>query len=170
MKVHECASCGARFPTYVGLQQRLLTHSTTCLTCNRTFTRRVALRTHKCVTAGDHSCESCRRTFSTRLKLKRHLRVTSCSQTLPREPKRRRMSSHEEDPDDLIEPPPQQDSDLQCVLTEHWSSIRSHVARGPVQTRYNFRLSSMDTRAWISADSFKNKRQQSKLTYHTASS
>ena len=53
----------------------------------------------------------------------------------------------EEDPDDLIEPPPQQDSDLQDVLTEHWSSIRSHVARGPVQTRYNFRLRSMDTRA-----------------------
>ena len=147
MKVHGCASCGAGFPTYVGLQQHLLTHSTTCRTCNRTFTRRAALRTHKCVTAGDHSCESCRRTFSTRLKLKRHLRVTSCSQTLPPEPKRRRMSAREEDPDDLTEPPPQQDSDLQDVLTEHWSSIRSHVARGPVQTRYNFRLSSMDTRA-----------------------
>ena len=57
------------------------------------------------------------------------------------------MSAREEDPDDLIEPPPQQDSDLQDVLTEHWSSIRSHVARGPVQTRYNFRLRSMDTRA-----------------------
>ena len=147
MKVHGCASCGARFPTYVGLQQHLLTHSTTFRTCNRTFTRRAALRTHKCVTAGDHSCESCRRTFSTRLKLKLHLRVTSCSQTLPPEPKRRRMSAREEDPDDLTEPPPQQDSDLQDVLTEHWSSIRSHVARGPVQTRYNFRLSSMDTRA-----------------------
>ena len=36
--------------------------------------------------------------------------------------------------DDHTEPPPQQDSDLQDVLTEHWSSIRSHVARGPVQT------------------------------------
>ena len=57
------------------------------------------------------------------------------------------MSAREEDPDDLIKPPPQQDSDLQDVLTEHWSSIRSHVARGPVQTRYNFRLRSMDTRA-----------------------
>ena len=147
MKVHGCASCGARFPTYVGLQQHLLTHSTTCRTCNRTFTRRAALRTHKCVTAGDHLCESCRRTFSTRLKLKRHLRVTSCSQTLTPEPKRQRMSAREEDPDDLTEPPPQQYSDLQDVLTEHLSSIRSHVARGHVQTRYNFRLSSMDTRA-----------------------
>ena len=57
------------------------------------------------------------------------------------------MSAREEEPDDLIEPPPQQNSDLQDVLTEHWSSIRSHVARGPVQTRYTFRLRSMDTRA-----------------------
>ena len=144
-----------------------LTHSTTCRTCNRTFPRRAALRTHKCVTAGDHSCESCRRTFSTRLKLKRHLRVTSSSQTLPPEPKRRRMSTREEDPDDLTEPPPQQESDPQDVLTEHWSSILSHVARGPVQTRYNFRLSSMDTRALDLAESVKNKRQRSKLTYRT---
>ena len=57
------------------------------------------------------------------------------------------MFAREGDPDDLIEPPPQQDSDLQDVLTEHWSSIRSHVARCPVQTRYNFRLRSIDTRA-----------------------
>ena len=57
------------------------------------------------------------------------------------------MYAREEDPDDLTEPPPQQDSDLQDVLTEHWSSIRSHVARGPVQTRYNLLLRSMDIRA-----------------------
>ncbi len=138
MKVHGCASCGAWFPTYDGLQEHLLTHRTVCRTCNRAFTRRAKLLTHKCVTADHHSCESCRRTFSTQCKLKRHLRDTSCSQPLPSEPKRQRMSAREEDPDDLIKPPPQQDSDLQDVLTEHWSSIRSHVSRGPVQTRYNF--------------------------------
>ena len=44
MKVHGCASCGARFPTYNGLQEHLLTH--------RTVDRQ--------------SCESCRRTFSTK--------------------------------------------------------------------------------------------------------
>ena len=52
----------------------------------------------------------------------------------------------EEDPDDLIEPPPQHDSDLQDVLTEHWSSIRSHVARVRVQTRYNYQIENNDTR------------------------
>ena len=122
MKVHGCASSGARFPTYGGLREHLLTHRT----------------------AGHDSCESCRRTFSTRRKLKRHLRETSRSQTQLPEPKRQRVSVREEDPDDIREPPPQQDSDLHDVLTEHWSSIRSHVARG---RRYNYRLENNDTRA-----------------------
>ena len=146
MKVHGCTSCGARFPTYAGLQEHLLTHRTVCRTCNRAFTRRDKLLTHKCVTADHHSCESCRRTFSTRRKLKRHLRETSCSQPLPPEPKRQRVAAREEDPDDLTEPPSQQDPDLQDVLTQHWSSIRSHVARGPIQTRYNYRLENNNTR------------------------
>ena len=146
MKVHGCTSCGARFPTYAGLQEHLLTHRTVCHTCNRAFTRRDKLLTHKCVTADHHSCESCRRTFSTRCKLKRHLRETSCSQPLPPEPKRQRVAAREEDPDDLTEPPSQQDPDLQDVLTQHWSSIRSHVARGPIQTRYNYRLENNNTR------------------------
>ena len=84
MKVHGCAFCGARFPTYAGLQEHLLTHRTVCHTCNRAFTRRAQLITHQCVTANHHLCESCRRTFSTRCKLKRHLRDASCSQPLPR--------------------------------------------------------------------------------------
>ena len=103
MKVHGCASCGARFPTYGGLQEHLLTHRTVCRTCNRAFTRRANLLKHKCETAGDHSCESCRRTFSTRYTLKRHLRDTSCSQPQPPEPKRQRVSGHEEDPDDVTQ-------------------------------------------------------------------
>ena len=123
----------ARFPTYAGLREHLLTHRTVCRTCNRAFTRRANLLTRKCVTADHHSCESCRRTFSTRCKLKRHLRETSCSQPLPPEPKRQMVAAREEDSDDLTEPPPQQDPDLQDVLTQHWSSIRSHVARGPIQ-------------------------------------
>ena len=51
----------------------------------------------------------------------------------------------EEDP--VEPPPPIQGSDLKDVLREHWYSIRSHVARGPVQTRYNHRLTSLDTNA-----------------------
>ena len=50
----------------------------------------------------------------------------------------------EEDPVDP--PPPIQGSDLQDVLREHWYSIRSHVARGPVQTIHNHRLTSLDTK------------------------
>ena len=83
MKVHGCASCGARFPTYDGLQEHLLTHRT----------------------VNHHSCESCRRTFSTQYTLKRHLRDTSYNLPQPPEPKWQRVPVREEDPDDIIEPP-----------------------------------------------------------------
>ena len=33
------------------------------------------------------------------------------------------------------------------MITENLSSIRSHVTRGPVQSRYNYRLTSLDTRS-----------------------
>ena len=37
-------------------------------------------------------------------------------------------------------------SDLQDAIRENWGSIRTHVVHGPVQTRYNRRLTSLDTR------------------------
>ena len=37
-------------------------------------------------------------------------------------------------------------SDLQDAIRENWASVRTYVARGPVQTRFNHRLSSLDTR------------------------
>ena len=37
-------------------------------------------------------------------------------------------------------------SALQDFVRENWGSVRTHVAQGPVQTRYNHRLTSLDTR------------------------
>ena len=65
-------------------------------------------------------------------------------------PKRRRIASLDEDP---LTPPPVEhaandelSSALQDFVQENWGSIRTYVARGPVQTRYNHRLTTMDTR------------------------
>ena len=64
-------------------------------------------------------------------------------------PKRRRIASLDEDP---LTPPPVEPSNdnlssaLQDFVQENWGSIRTYVARGPVQTRYNHRLTTMDTR------------------------
>ena len=37
-------------------------------------------------------------------------------------------------------------SDLQDAVRDNWGSIRTHVVHGPIQTRYNYRLTTMDTR------------------------
>ena len=148
MKLHACRHCGERFETYTALEEHLRTHSNACSKCNRVFSRRAVLLAHKCK-VGDYLCESCQHTFSTQKQLDRHKRVSSCHHTLPPEPKRQRVTPtpppFEEDP--VEQPPPQEDSDLQDVITENWSSIRSHVTRGPVQSRYNYRLTSLDTRS-----------------------
>ena len=63
-------------------------------------------------------------------------------------PKRRRIALNE----DPLSPPPieqlddELSSDLQDAVRDNWGSIRTYVAQGPVQTRYNHRLTTMDTR------------------------
>ena len=37
--------------------------------------------------------------------------------------------------------------ELQNVLRAHWGSVRTYIARGPVQTRFNYRLVSRNTRS-----------------------
>ena len=63
-------------------------------------------------------------------------------------PKRRRIALNE----DPLSPPPieqlddELSSDLQDAVRDNWASMRTHVVNGPVQTRYNRRLTSLDTR------------------------
>ena len=40
-----------------------------------------------------------------------------------------------------------EDPELQNVLRTHWGSVRTYIARGPVQTRFNYRLVSRNTRS-----------------------
>ena len=66
----------------------------------------------------------------------------------PSAPKRRRIALNE----DPLSPPPviqlddELSSDLQDTVRDNWGSIRTYVAQGPVQTRYNHRLTTVDTR------------------------
>ena len=67
----------------------------------------------------------------------------------PASKRRRIVASLNEDP--VLAPPvePSNDnlsSDLQDAVRDNWGSIRTYVAQGPVQTRYNHRLTTMDTR------------------------
>ena len=151
MKLHGCRHCGERFEVYTALEEHVRTHANACYKCNRVFTQPAWLLAHKCK-VGDYLCESCQHILS----------------TLPPEPKRRRVTPSpppfEEDPvEQPPPPPPQQDSDLQDVITENWSSIRSLVTRGPVQSRYNYRLTSFDTGSLELRNLLRNRPRRLKL-------
>ena len=120
-------------------------HPNVCATCYRVFSRRSNLLAQKCK-VGEYSCEICQRSYSAQPKLARHKTETSCRHSLPPEANRKRPMPPIEDME-APPPPPVVDeygSELQDVIIQHWDSIRTHTCRGPVQSRYNFRLMTSD--------------------------
>ena len=123
-----------------------------CATCGRGFTRRDHLVRHssRC-RPKPFVCATCNSSFGRKQELDRHVKTVKCGfppQPGPSAPKRRRIALNE----DPLSPPPveQLDDELSSVLQDtvrdNWGSIRTYVAQGPVQTRYNHRLTTMDTR------------------------
>ena len=123
-----------------------------CATCGRAFTRRDHLQRHasRC-RPKPFTCDVCRSSFGRKDNLDRHKRTVQCGgppQPGPA-PKRRRITSLDEDP---LTPPPVEPSNdnlssaLQDFVQENWASVRTHVVRGPVQTRYNHRFTTPDMR------------------------
>ena len=76
------------------------------------------------------------------------MRCRAPPQPGPSAPKRRRIALNE----DPLSPPPageaydELSAGLRDFVHENWASVRTHVVTGPVQTRYNHRLTSLDTR------------------------
>ena len=127
------------------LQEHLKTHPNVCITCYRVFSKRSKFLGHKCKVE-EYLCEICQRSYSTQTKLARHKRETSCRHSLPPEAKRQKPKPPTED----LEAPPQPlvdeyGAELQDVIIQHWGSIRTHTSHGPVQSRYNFRLTTSDS-------------------------
>ena len=97
-------------------------------------------------------CAVCKSSFARKWNLDHHERTVQCGgppQPGPSAPKRRRVASLDED---TLTPPsvePANDNlsrDLRDFVHENWASVRTQVVRGPIQTRYNRRLTSLDTR------------------------
>ena len=157
MRVHTCRHCGEVFPSYPDLRQHLDSHvqppiGHTCATCGRGFTRREYLLKHssRC-RPKPFVCATCNSSFGRKQELDRHVKTVKCGfppQPGPSAPKRRRIALNE----DPLSPPPieQLDDELSSALLdfvrENWGSVRTHVVHGPIQTRYNHRLSSLDMR------------------------
>ena len=124
-----------------------------CTACGRTFTRRDHLVRHssRC-RPKPFACDVCHSGFGRKRDLDHHKRTMRCGgppQPGPSAPKRRRIALNE----DPLTPPPiehaandELSAELRDFVHENWASVRTHVVNGPVQTRYNHRLTSLDTR------------------------
>ena len=155
MRVHACRHCGEVFPSYPDLRQHLDSHASghICTTCGRAFTRRDHLQRHasRC-RPKPFVCTVCDSSFTRERNLDRHKRTVQCGsppQPGPA-PKRRRIASLDEDP---LTPPPVEhaandelSSAIRDFVHENWGSVRTHVVHGPIQTRYNRRLTGLDMR------------------------
>ena len=124
-----------------------------CSTCGRAFARRGHLVRHssRC-RPKPFVCAVCKSSFGRKWDLDHHKRTVRCGgppQPGPSAPKRRRVASLDED---TLTPPsvePANDNlsrDLRDFVHENWASVRTHVVRGPVQTRYNHRLTTTNLR------------------------
>ena len=155
MRVHACRHCGEVFPSYSDLRQHLDSHVSghKCATCGRAFTRRDHLQRHasRC-RPKPFTCDVCHSGFTRKDNLDHHKRTVQCGsppQPGPA-PKRRRIASLDEDP---LTPPPVEhaandelSSAIRDFVHENWGSVRTHVVHGPIQTRYNRRLTGLDMR------------------------
>ena len=155
MRVHACRHCGKVFPSYPDLRQHLHSHllpSNVCPTCDRGFTRRNHLLRHssRC-TPKPFVCGVCRSSFTRERDLDRHTNTVRCGAPPQPEPapKRQKVTHLREDPLTPAPVEPANDdlsSTIRDAVHENWAGIRTHVVRGPIQTRYNHRLTTMDTR------------------------
>ena len=124
-----------------------------CATCGRAFTRHPNLQRHASgCRPTPFVCDVCRRSFTRERDLDRHKRTVQCGsppQPGPAPKRRRIVASLNEDP--VLAPPVEPSNDnlssaLQDFVQENWASVRTHVVRGPVQTRYNHRFTTPDMR------------------------
>ena len=125
-----------------------------CATCGRAFACRFTLQRHasRC-RPKPFTCDVCHSSFGRKDNLDRHKRTVQCGgppQPGPAPKRRRIVASLNED--SVLAPPVEHaandelSSAIRDAVRENWGSVRTHVAQGPVQTRYNHRLTSLDTR------------------------
>ena len=123
-----------------------------CTTCGREFTRHGDLVRHssRC-RPKPFACDVCKSSFGRKWDLDHHKRTVQCGsppQPGPA-PKHQKVTHLHQDP---VSAPPieplddELSSDLQDAVRENWGSVRTHVAQGPVPTRYNHRLTTLNTR------------------------
>ena len=103
-----------------------------------------------------YTCAKCGKNFNRRDALTRHART--CTGVVKKPPSPKRSNREDTTPhhplvtdEDPIDPParlPIADNlstELLDVVRAHWSTVRTRVTRGPLQCRYDYRLTTLDT-------------------------
>ena len=138
----------------------LATMKYTCSKCNKVFGKKYNMLRHERTACNSTTttvsppsvCSKCGKVFGKKHHLQRHETTCVVSPPLPKRPKREDTTPrHPFISEDPIGPPdrfPFPDAlstDLLEVIRNNWSSIRTRVSRGPLQTRVNYRLTTLDT-------------------------
>ena len=103
-----------------------------------------------------YTCTKCGRKFNRRDILVRHARTVCTDFNEPPSPKRSKMEDtpphhplvideHPIEPPDRFPFSDNLSTELLDVVRNHWSTIRTRVSRGPLQCRYDYRLTTLDT-------------------------
>ena len=142
---YACEKCGTTFGRLDNLQRHV---RSVCSSSSSSRRRRN-------ITV--YTCKKCERKFERRWLLVRHTRTVCTDVTEP--PPTKRSTREDTTPsyhplvteEDLLDPPDQLpfadtlSAELLDVVRAHWSGIRTHTSRGPLQCRYNYRLTTLDT-------------------------
>ena len=104
-----------------------------------------------------YTCANCGKNYNRRDGLTRHARTT-CTGVVKKPPSPKRSNREDTTPhhplvthEDPLDPPdrlPFDDTlstELLDVVRAHWRTIRTRVMRGPLQCRYDYRLTTLDT-------------------------
>ena len=125
-----------------------------CATCGRAFTRRFTLQRHASgCRPKPFTCDVCHSGFTRKWDLDQHKRTVQCGgppQPGPAPKRHRIVASLNEDPVLAVPVEHAANDELSSAIRdfvhENWGSVRTHVVHGPIQTRYNRRLTSLDMR------------------------
>ena len=156
MRVHTCRHCDEVFPSYPDLRQHLDSHQLppighVCTTCKKSFTRRTYLLKHSApCTSQAYICNVCHSSFGRIWDLAIRERTIRCDgpKEPESEPNRRQIVKYVHDDtataSDDVQLDDKLSGGLQEAIRDNWTRIRTHVARGAVQTRFNQRLTITD--------------------------
>ena len=148
---YACEKCGVTFGRWDNLQRHV---RSVCSGSSRSSGSSHS-RSRSSKETATYTCKKCGRNFNTRKDMFRHAR-TACTDVneppLPKRSKWQDTSPHllvtEEaaiDPPALLPFSDTLSTELLDVVSEHWSTIRTSVSRGPIQCRYDYRLATLDT-------------------------